>query len=148
VATALKVREVLYAQSHGHKIIQSFTKPEQIAIRALNEKLGFVVMREQLLLEKCVRDVVVPEARIYDDYAGKYRDDARPDFEVIVRNEAGRLTMEFVGQKVQLFPTSETQFFVKYFYGEVTFHDGWIELVMGVPGSAPVVHRVSRILQN
>ncbi len=29
--------------------------------------------------------------------------------------------MECVGQKVQLFPTSESSFFVKQFYGEVTF---------------------------
>ena len=48
-------------------------------------------------------------------------DDKRPDFEIVVRNEAGRLTIECVGQKVELFPTSETNYFVKQFYGEVTF---------------------------
>jgi hypothetical protein len=68
--------------------------------------------------------------------------------EMTVRNEAGRLTMEFVGQKVQLFPTSETQFFVKYFYGEVTFHPGWLEMVMRVPGSEPVAHKIHKIVQD
>jgi len=119
LATALKAREILYAQSHGYQIIQSFNKPEQAAIRVLNEKLGFDLMFEHLLLEKCLRDVVVVDRRIYDEYAGEYRDDDR---ELVVRNEAGRLTAEFVGQKVQLFPTSETTFFVKQFYGEAAFH--------------------------
>ena len=148
LATALMVREVLYAQSHGYQVIQSFNKPEQVAMRALNEKLGFVVMLEQLLLEKCLKDVVAVDERVYDEYAGKYRDEARPDLEMIVRNEAGRLTMECVGQKVQLFPTSETQFFVKYFYGEVTFHRGGLDFVMRVPGSESVVHRIDKISQD
>ena len=145
LATVLMVREVLYAQSHGYQIIQSFNKPEQVAMRALNEKFGFVVMLEQLLLEKCLRDVVAVDERVYDEYAGTYRDEARPDLEMIVRNESGRLTMEFVGQKVQLFPTSETQFFVKYFYGEVTFQRGWIDMVMRVPGSESVVHQIYKV---
>jgi RNA polymerase sigma factor (sigma-70 family) len=148
LATALKVCEVLYAQSHGYQFIQSFNKPEQVAIRALNHKLGFTVMAAQLLLEKCLRDVVAVDANLYDEYAGRYRDDARPDLEMIVRNEGGRLTMECVGQKVELFPTSETQFFVKYFYGEVTFHRGWLDLVMRVPGSESVVHEIYKILQD
>jgi RNA polymerase sigma factor (sigma-70 family) len=148
LATALKVREVLYAQSHGYQIVQAFNKSEQRAIRALNEKLGFVVMREQLLLEKCLRDIVAVEARIFDEYAGKYRDEARPDLEMLVRNETGRLTMEFLGQKVQLFPTSETEFFVKYFYGEVTFNGDWLESVECIPGSEPVVHRIYKISQD
>jgi len=114
-------------------------------MRALNEKLGFAVTLEQLLLEKCLRDVVAVDEGIYDEYVGTYRDEARPDLEMSVRNEAGRVTMETVGQKVQLFPTSETQFFVKYFYGEVTFHPGWLDMVMRVPGSESVVHRIYKI---
>ena len=141
LATALKVHEIIYAQSCGYQIIQSFNKPEQTAIRALNEKLGFVLMFEHLMMEKCLRDVVAVEPRIYDDYAGKYRDEARPDLEMIVRNEAGRLTIECVGQKVQLFPTSETSFFVKQFYGEVTFYRDGLDFVMCVPGSERVVQR-------
>src|SRR5689334_1611171 len=148
LATALKVCEVLYAQSNGYQVIQSFNKPEQVAMRALNEKLGFVVMLEQLLLEKYLRNVAAIDAQIYDEYVGTYRDEARPDLEMIVRNESGRLTMEFVGQKVELFPTSETQFFVKYFYGEVTFHPGWLDLVMRVPGSESDAHEIYKIVQD
>src|SRR5678810_895962 len=55
LATALKVQEIRYAQSRGYQIIQSFNQPEQVAIRALNEKLGFVLMFEHLMMEKCLR---------------------------------------------------------------------------------------------
>ena len=62
------------------------------------------------------------DPQLYDEYAGHYRDEVqRPDLEMIVRNEGGRLTVESAGQKVELFPTSETEFFVKQFYGEATF---------------------------
>ena len=46
LATALKLHGIVYAQSHGYRIIQTFNKPQQMAIRALNEKLGFQVLSE------------------------------------------------------------------------------------------------------
>ena len=137
LATVLKLCGIEYAQSHGYRIIQTFNKPEQPAIRALNEKLGFELMFEDVLLEKCLREIVAVAPQIYDQVAGHYRDDNRPDLEIVVRNEAGRLTMECVGQKVQLFPMSESSFFVKQFYGEVTFHRDRLEFVMRVPNSEP-----------
>jgi RNA polymerase sigma factor (sigma-70 family) len=137
MATALKLHGIAYAQTHDYQIVQTFNKPEQTAIRALNEKLGFELISEELLLEKCLRDVVVVDPKIYDEYAGRYRDDARRDLEMVVRNEAGRLTIECAGQKVQLFPTSETSFFVKPFYGEVSFHGERLEFVMRVPNREP-----------
>ena len=143
LATVLKFCGIAYAQSHGYQIIQSFNKPEQVGIRALNEKLGFEVMFEYVSLEKCLRDVAVVDPQIYDGFIGHYRDDKRPDLEMVVRNEAGRLTMECIGQKVQLFPMSETSFFVKQFYGEVTFHQDergeidYLDFEMRVPNRDP-----------
>jgi RNA polymerase sigma factor (sigma-70 family) len=151
LATALKLNAILYARSHGYKIIQSFNKPEQVAIRTLNEKLGFAVMFEHLLFEKCLRDVIEVDPRIYDEYAGEYRDEAR---EMIMRNEAGRPTIECFGQKVQLFPTSETTFFVKWFYGEVTFHRDergrveYLDFLMGAPNSQTMSYRTYKIEQD
>ena len=78
-------------------------------------------MFEYATLEKCLKEVVSVDPCLYDCYAGNYRDDRRPDLEIIIRNEAGRLTAECAGQKVELFPTSDTSFFVKQFYGEATF---------------------------
>ena len=143
LATVLKVCGIAYAQSHGYQIIQSFNKTEQTAIRALNEKLGFEMMFESVSLEKCLREVVDVDPQIYDEFMGQYRNDKRPDMELVVRNEAGRLTAECVGQKVQLFPMSEMSFFVKQFYGEVTFHRDEagkvdrLNFVMRVPNTEP-----------
>jgi len=143
LATALKLHGIVYAQSHGYQIVQAFNKPRQQAIRALNEKLGFRVLSENLMLEKCLRDVVVVDSLRFDEFVGQYRDDSRPDLEIMVRNEAGRLTVECVGQKVELFPTSETTYFVKQFYGEVSFHRDergkvdYLDFVMRVPNTAP-----------
>jgi hypothetical protein len=137
LAEVLKLSGIVYAQTHGYQIVQSFNKPEQEAIRALNAKLGFEVLFENLTLEKCLRDVVAVEPRIYDEFVGQYRDDSRPDLEIVVRNEAGRLTMECGGQKVELFPASESSYYVKMFYGEVTFHQDSLDFVMRVPNSEP-----------
>jgi GNAT superfamily N-acetyltransferase len=133
IATSLKLREIEYARTHGYKVIQSFNRPAQFAVLALNQKLGFQVLSSNVSLEKCLREVIEVSSSIYDQYAGRYRDDERrPDVEMIVRNERGRLTIEAVGQKAELFPTSETQFFVKQFYGEATFvrdEDGIVNLL-------------------
>ncbi len=95
------------------------------------------------MLEKCLRDVVAVDTRSFEEFVGQYRDDSRPDLEIVVRNEAERLTIECVGQKVELFATSETEYFVKQFYGEVSFHRDeqgkvdYLDFVMRVPNSAP-----------
>jgi GNAT superfamily N-acetyltransferase len=122
IATALKAAAISYAQQHDYELIQTFNRPIQSAVLALNQKLGFQVFSRNVALEKCLKEVVQVDAHIYDEYAGHYRDDERrPDLEMIVRNEEGRLTIEAAGQKVELFPTSEAHFFVKQFYGEATF---------------------------
>ncbi len=121
IAIALKVCSILYARAHGYETIQTFNQRSQNAIRALNEKLGFEVLLEYVSLEKCLREVVPVDPDVYDNFAGHYREDNRPDLEIVIRNEGGRLTAECAGQKVELFPTSENSFFVKQFYGEATF---------------------------
>jgi len=122
VATSIKLREIEYARTHSYKVIQSFNRPAQSAVLALNQKLGFQVLSRNVTLEKCLREVIELDPSVYDEYAGHYRDDERrPHVEMVVRNEGNRLTIEAVGQKVELFPISETQFFVKQFYGEATF---------------------------
>jgi GNAT superfamily N-acetyltransferase len=125
IATALKLREIEYAKRQSYKVIQSFNRPIQSAVLALNQKLDFQVLSSNVTLEKCLKEVIEVNPSVYDEYAGHYRDDERrPDVDLIVRNEGGRLTIEAVGQKVELFPTSETHFFVKQFYGEATFVRG------------------------
>jgi RimJ/RimL family protein N-acetyltransferase len=121
IATALKVRAVEYAARHGFKTIRAFNQPAHAPLLALNERLGFRHLFSHVTLERCLKDVVPVKPEIYDEYAGHYRDERRPDLLFVVKNEGGRLTLECVGQKVELFPESETTFFVKQFYGEMTF---------------------------
>jgi len=122
IATALMLRAIAYAALHNYQVIQSSIRPIQSAMLLLNKKLGFGELSGSVTLEKCLRETVPVASKIYDEYAGHYRDDERaPDLEMIVRNEGGRLTGECHGQKVELFPTSETEFFVKPFYGQATF---------------------------
>ena len=122
IATALKVRAVEYAARHGFRTIRAFNHPSQAALLALNERLGFRHLFSHVTLERCLKEVVPVRPEIYEEYAGHYRDDERrPELLFVVRNEGGRLTLECVGQKVELFPESETSFFVKQFYGEMAF---------------------------
>jgi GNAT superfamily N-acetyltransferase len=121
IATALKMHAMLYAQSNGYQIIQTFNHPTQSGMLALNQKLGFEILFTYSTVEKCLREVVSVDPNLYDCYAGTYRDGRRPELEFIIRHEAGGLTAECAGQKVELFPTSETTFFVKQFYGEAVF---------------------------
>ena len=51
------------------------------------------------------------EPALYDAYAGRYRggEGPRSDFVFTIAKEGERLTAEFIGQKVELFPESESQ---------------------------------------
>ena len=146
LATALKLHGIAYAQSHGYQIIQTLNSSPHAAIHALNQKLGFQLLFETLVLEKCLRRVTAVDPRIFDEFEGQYRDTSRPDLEIVVRSEAGRLTLECVGQKVELFPATETTYFIKPFYGEVTFHRDesgkvdYLDFVMRVPHKEPFDH--------
>lgn len=122
IATALKLQAIQFARDQGYRIIQAFNRPVHHEMLALNEKLGFQTLFSYVTLEKCLKDVIAVAPAVYDEYAGRYLDERRPDLELTIRNEGGRLTCETIGQKVELFPTTQTQFFVKYFYGEATFY--------------------------
>ncbi len=125
IATALKVCAIEYAARHGFKTIRAFNRPAHSSLLALNEKLGFRHLFSYVTLERCLKEVVRVEPHLYDEYAGRYRDEERrPDLLFVVKNEGGRLTLECIGQKVELFPESENRFFVKFFYGEFTFVKG------------------------
>lgn len=143
LATALVLSEIRYARANGYQIIQSLNRPEQTAILSLQKKLGFERLHEHVTLEKCLKEVVAIDPQLYDQFVGHYRADKRPDLELVISNEGGRLTAECVGQKVQLFPMSESSFFVKQFYGELTFQRdaegrvNQLDFVMRIPNAEP-----------
>ncbi|HEX8137874.1 MAG TPA: GNAT family N-acetyltransferase [Pyrinomonadaceae bacterium] len=148
IATALKACAVEYARERGFKTIRALLRPVHSSLLALNEKLGFKHLASYVTLERCLKEVVRLEPSVLDEYAGEYRDDERrPELTYVVRNEGGRLTAEFAGQKVELFPESETRFFVKYFYGEINFIRDEEGKVCGLGSRTRGLNRPETLLQ-
>jgi len=66
------------------------------------------------------RKEVKVDPKIYDSYAGEY--ELAPDFMITVTSENGKLMTQATGQpKFELFPSSETEFFLKIVEAQVTF---------------------------
>ncbi len=66
------------------------------------------------------RKEVKVDPKIYDSYAGEY--ELAPDFTITVTSENGKLMTQATGQpKFELFPSSETEFFLKIVEAQVTF---------------------------
>lgn len=122
IARALTLSAISWAQKQKFETIRALTPSNQSPLRILQQDLGFTQLVSYVTLEKCLREVASIDTKLYDDYAGSYQDaDRRPDLVFTVRNESGCLTLEFIGQKVRLFPESDRKFFCTPFYGEFTF---------------------------
>jgi len=66
------------------------------------------------------RQVEKIDPEIYDDYVGRY--EINPNFSFIISREGGRLFCQPTGQnKLELFPESETKFFLKEVDAQITF---------------------------
>ena len=66
------------------------------------------------------RKEVKVDPKSYDSYAGEY--ELAPDFTITVTSESGKLMTQATGQpKFELFPSSETEFFLKIVEAQVTF---------------------------
>ena len=66
------------------------------------------------------RKEIKVDPKIYDSYAGEY--ELAPDFTLTVTSENGKLMTQATGQpKFELFPSSETEFFLKIVEAQVTF---------------------------
>jgi CubicO group peptidase (beta-lactamase class C family) len=66
------------------------------------------------------RVVAKVDPKIYDSYVGKY--ELRPNFILTVRRDGDRLLTQATGQpEFEIYPESETKFFVKVFEAQITF---------------------------
>src|SRR6266705_4095378 len=80
---------------------------------------------------------VTVDPKLYDAYAGDY--ELAPGFIISVTNENGRLIAQPTGQgKFELFPTSETEFYLKVVDAQVTFvkdeHGQVMQLILNQNG--------------
>ena len=81
--------------------------------------LASIVFGETVVLPKAHVAVKV-DPKIYDAYVGKY--ELAPTFALAVTREGDRLMAEATGQaKVEIFPESETAFFLKVIDAQITF---------------------------
>ena len=123
IGTTLLSQTIEFAKERGYKTVRAFNRALDESLLQLLRKMQFESESEIVTLEQCLRPVVsIDGAQLYSEYAGTYvAERPQSQLNMEVRNENGRLTLECIGQKVQLFPTSETDFFIKMFYGEVSF---------------------------
>src|SRR5262249_52664489 len=69
------------------------------------------------------RQAVQVDPALYDAYAGEY--ELRPGFSIIVTREGDRIFAQATGQpKIEIFPESETRFFLKVVDAQVEFVRG------------------------
>jgi len=81
--------------------------------------LAGIVFGETVALPR-VRVVAKVDPKIYDDYVGKYQ--LAPTFVLTVTRDGDRIMTQATGQeKVEIFPESETKFFLKVVDAQVTF---------------------------
>jgi CubicO group peptidase (beta-lactamase class C family) len=81
--------------------------------------LGAIVFGEKYETPRA-RVVAKVDPKIYDSYVGKY--ELRPNFILTVRRDGDRLITQATGQpEFEIFPESETRFFVKVFEAQITF---------------------------
>jgi CubicO group peptidase (beta-lactamase class C family) len=85
----------------------------------ITHDLAAILFGEKYDIPAAIVEVKV-DPRIFDAYAGRY--EVMPNFILTISNEAGHLMAEATGQpKVELFPESETKFFLKVVDAKVTF---------------------------
>ncbi len=122
MAKALAAWAIDWSRRQGFETLRSLTSFVHPAIPALHKTFGFEHELSYVTLEKRLKEIAEIDAKLYDNYAGTYQDiEKRPDLLFTVKNENGRLTLECIGQKVELFPQSASKFFCTPFYGEFTF---------------------------
>ncbi len=129
IATALKLRAIDYARRHGYPLIRAFNHHRNLPMIALNETLGFHRRFSRATLEKCLKEVKPIDPAVYDAYVGRYAFDSRtletyrlpPNLTVTVKTVGTRLISEIRDMQDELFPESESRFFIKMHYGEVEF---------------------------
>jgi len=85
----------------------------------ISQDLAAIVFGEKYVIPGALAEVKV-DPKIYDAYAGRY--ELAPNFILTISKEGDRLMAQATGQpQFELFPESETKFFLKVIDAQVTF---------------------------
>jgi mycothiol synthase len=129
VATALKLRALEYARARGLKTIRALVYPSQEQVMSLNQKLGFHPAFCYVTVERFLRETATVEPGNYEKYVGEYKPSAESlrkwgmpdDLTVRIKLVGNQLISEVQDMQDELFPESETVFFIKAHYGQIEF---------------------------
>lgn len=94
------------------------TNSDDVFINSAIRDLAAIVFGEKYALPK-ERPSITLEPKIYDAYAGQY--ELAPDFILSVTKEGDKLMGEADGRKFELFPETESKFFVRDYDAQIMF---------------------------
>jgi serine-type D-Ala-D-Ala carboxypeptidase/endopeptidase len=115
-------------QTGGYHAFIGFDKKRGVGIVLLSnaavdcDDIGFHLIDSRLALKKQSKSrmAVKVDPKIYDDYVGEY--EIIPQFVLTVTREEDKLKVQATGQpKFEVFPESETKFFLKVVEAQISF---------------------------
>lgn len=130
--------EALMEQGKNELAIANYKK--SVELNPANE--GGIAMLKKLGVETqgMVKDVTVPNV-IFEGYIGKY--ELKPGFVLTIIKEGNQLKAQATGQPAfDIFPKSETEFYVKVISAQITFNksdDGAVESLTLFQGGQEIV---------
>lgn len=135
---------------------QSMVNPRRLAQRVLGVLLAdkFPVPLKPAKVEKTDSEAgtqqkeISIDPKIFDAYVGDYALDVQPDFVLTFMREGERYYSQATGQgTVEIFPSSDSTFFLKVVDGYITFHraqDGTVPTMTLHQGNDYTAHRIER----
>jgi len=92
---------------------------EQTPVGKISIDLAAILFGEEYEIPK-IREIIKVDPNILNDYVGKY--ELKPNFYLIITKENTRLFCQPTGQnKLEIYPESETTFFIKEVDAQITF---------------------------
>ena len=92
---------------------------EQTPVGKMSIDLAAILFGEKYVIPK-MREIIKVDPNILNDYVGKY--ELKPNFHFIITQDSTHLFCQATGQnKLEIYPESETKFFVKEVGAHISF---------------------------
>jgi len=121
IAIALLASAIVQARQHGYSTIRLALAPDKSDLRRLCAEFGFQKRGSYLILERFLKPAIKVSPTLLADYVGLYSIDGHSTRRQKVTLEDGSLWAEFQVRRPSYFLESENDFYIKFFYGRVTF---------------------------